>query len=128
MKLHEKTQCDSGLYIANMLKVARPLEIDFILKDECVTSSSCKNSYPESHLVNHPKLTTPFIVHIQVLSKSVAHAFSTVRDLEPEDQFWEETANVWPFQDTRNLDEAKLKCKPDLRAYFKPDDSTVLPA
>ena len=52
-----------------------------------MTCSSSKFSYPESHLVNHPKLTTPFIVYI--MRKSVADAFSTVGDLEPEDRFWE---------------------------------------
>ena len=72
---------------------------------------------------------------MQVLSKSVADAFSSVRDLESEDRFWEGTAETEkfcrmfdPFFDcpnTRNLDEAKLKRKPDLRAYFKPDDSRL---
>jgi hypothetical protein len=72
---------------------------------------------------------------MQVLSKSVADAFSTVRTLEPEKQLWKDTVATEKFcrmfdrffdcLNTRNLDEAKFKRKPDLRAYFKPTDSRL---
>lgn len=58
-----------------------------------------------------------------------------MRALEPDRQLWRENVETEKFcrmfdrffdcMNTRNLDEAKFKRKPDLRAYFKPADSRL---
>ena len=70
-----------------------------------------------------------------MLSKSVADSFKTVRQLNPENDFWKQTIETEKFcrmfdkffdcLNTRNLDEAKQKRKQDLRGYFKPNDKRL---
>ena len=69
----------------------------------------------------------------QVLSKSVADTFSTLRELEPDTSLWKGTKETERFcrmfdrffdcLNTRNLTESMKKRKPDLRAYFSEKDS-----
>lgn len=61
--------------------------------------------------------------------KSVADGYSTVKAIEWKNHLWKETLEatflqkVWSLDclNTRYLDEAKLKRKPNLKWYFKPD-------
>lgn len=72
---------------------------------------------------------------MQALSKSTADAFASMRELEPENSLWQQTVETERFcrvfdkffdcMNTRNLEEAKKKRKPDLSGYFSGDDSRL---
>ena len=127
--LYEKTQCKSGLYIGNKLK------LDHMKLNSYSRMNVRLAAQVGGLLLMWTLHALSVLCVIQVLSKSVADAFSTVRALEPENQLWRETVETEKFcrmfdrffdcLNTRNLDEAKFKRKPDLRAYFKPDDSRL---
>ena len=71
----------------------------------------------------------------QVLSKSTADAFASLRQLEPVNCMWQQTIETEKFcrmfdkffdcMNTRNLDEGMLKRKPDLNGYFSANDSRL---
>lgn len=76
------------------------------------------------------------LVHVfQVLSKSVADAFAVCRDLAEPGSLLHKTAETEKFcrlfdkffdcLNTRSIDEAKYKRKPDLRPYYSAKDSRL---
>ena len=72
-----------------------------------------------------------YIIPSKVLSKSVADSFATMRklggpaDTTETERFCRMFDRFFDCMNTRNLEEAKQKRKPDLKPYFSPTDSRL---